>query len=111
MRALKDRVGCDLRSVPEKRCSALCGWWRATAEPGLDKVPLIDAESWIALRKPPGAIVMIGESYIALEMSQAFRRLGYAVTILKKAAQLAEREDPAPKSSRRPSNRTVALCG
>jgi pyruvate/2-oxoglutarate dehydrogenase complex dihydrolipoamide dehydrogenase (E3) component len=62
--------------------------------PGLDNVPIIDAEDWIALRDLPRHILMVGGSYIALEMSQAFRRLGSSVTILQKASQLAEREDP-----------------
>jgi pyruvate/2-oxoglutarate dehydrogenase complex dihydrolipoamide dehydrogenase (E3) component len=62
--------------------------------PGLDQVPLISAESWIALREPPEHVLMLGGSYIALEMAQALRRLGCAVTVLQQAAQLAEREDP-----------------
>ena len=36
---------------------------------------------------------MLGGSYIALEMAQAFRRLGSEVIVLQKADQLAERED------------------
>ena len=62
--------------------------------PGLDQVPLIDAENWINLREPPRACAYAGGSYIALAMSQALRRLGCAVTVLQKADQLAEREDP-----------------
>ncbi len=62
--------------------------------PGLDQVPVIDAEGWLGLREPPAHLLMLGGSYIALEMAQAFRRLGCAVTVLQKQAQLAEREDP-----------------
>jgi pyruvate/2-oxoglutarate dehydrogenase complex dihydrolipoamide dehydrogenase (E3) component len=61
--------------------------------PGLDEVPMIDAENWIALRTLPQRLIMLGGSYIALEMAQAFQRLGSAVTVLQKARQLAERED------------------
>lgn len=62
--------------------------------PGLDTVPLIDAENWAALRDAPRHVLMLGGSYIALEMSQALRRLGCAVTVLEKGGQLAGREDP-----------------
>jgi mercuric reductase len=36
-----------------------------------------------------------GGSYIALEMAQAYQRLGSAVTVIQKAAELSEREDVA----------------
>jgi len=62
--------------------------------PGLDQVPVIDAENWIDLRELPRHVLMLGGGYIALEMSQAFQRLGSAVTVLQKGAQLADREDP-----------------
>ncbi|WP_428484540.1 FAD-dependent oxidoreductase [Rhodopila sp.] len=64
------------------------------AIPGLDQVPVINAENWIALREPPRHLLILGGSYIALEMAQSFRRLGCAVTVLQKGGQLAEREDP-----------------
>ena len=60
---------------------------------GLDQVAVIDAENWIGLRQPPRQLLMLGGSYIALEMSQALQRLGCAVTVLQKAAQIAEHED------------------
>jgi len=74
--------------------AAGCPRYRRARYPGLDAVPIIDAENWVALRDPPGHVVVVGGSYIALEMSQALRRLGCSVTILQKASQLAEREYP-----------------
>lgn len=62
--------------------------------PGLDQAAVIDAENWIELRELPRHVLMLGGGYIALEMSQAFQRLGSAVTVLQKGAQLADREDP-----------------
>jgi pyruvate/2-oxoglutarate dehydrogenase complex dihydrolipoamide dehydrogenase (E3) component len=62
--------------------------------PGLADVPLITAENWIALRELPAQLILLGGSYIALEMAQAFQRLGSKVTVIQKADRLAEREDP-----------------
>ncbi len=67
-----------------------------TARPavaGLDDVPVIDAENWIALHERPAHVLMLGGGYIALEMSQALQRLGSQVTVLQKGSQLAEREE------------------
>jgi pyruvate/2-oxoglutarate dehydrogenase complex dihydrolipoamide dehydrogenase (E3) component len=61
--------------------------------PGLDQAQIITAESWITLRELPRRLLVLGGSYIALEMAQAYRRLGSDVTVLQKADQLAERED------------------
>ena len=61
--------------------------------PGLDQVPLIDSRSWIDLRERPGHLLFLGGGTIALELAQAFRRLGSAVTIVEAGPQLTERED------------------
>jgi pyruvate/2-oxoglutarate dehydrogenase complex dihydrolipoamide dehydrogenase (E3) component len=61
--------------------------------PGLDQVQTITAENWINLRELPPRLLVLGGSYIALEMAQTFRRLGSEVIVLQKADQLAERED------------------
>jgi hypothetical protein len=82
---------CVLRRAAELAVRGAGGRDARTARPpiaGLDQVPLITAENWIDLREPPK------HGYIALEMSQTLRRLGCAVTVLQKADQLAEREDP-----------------
>ena len=60
---------------------------------GLDRMEVIDAENWLDLEKLPGRLVILGGSYIALEMAQAFRRLGSEVCVLQQGGQLAERED------------------
>jgi pyruvate/2-oxoglutarate dehydrogenase complex dihydrolipoamide dehydrogenase (E3) component len=61
--------------------------------PGLADVPLITAENWITLRELPPQLILLGGSYIALEMAQAFQCLGSQVTVVQKADRLAERED------------------
>ncbi len=62
--------------------------------PGLDGVACIDAENWVRLDTLPERLVILGGSYIALEMAQAFRRLGAEVVVVQRGSQLAEREDP-----------------
>jgi pyruvate/2-oxoglutarate dehydrogenase complex dihydrolipoamide dehydrogenase (E3) component len=46
------------------------------------------------LTKLPVRLLILGGSYIALEMAQAFRRLGSEVVVLQQGPQVAEREDP-----------------
>jgi pyruvate/2-oxoglutarate dehydrogenase complex dihydrolipoamide dehydrogenase (E3) component len=61
--------------------------------PGLDQVPCITAETWVDLTELPEALVFLGGGTIALEMAQAFRRLGSRVTIIETASRLAAHED------------------
>jgi pyruvate/2-oxoglutarate dehydrogenase complex dihydrolipoamide dehydrogenase (E3) component len=60
---------------------------------GLDQVQPITAENWIELRELPRRLLILGGSYIALEMAQAYRRLGSEVILLQQGKQIAERED------------------
>jgi thioredoxin reductase len=62
--------------------------------PDLADIPLITAENWIVLRELPAQLILLGGSYIALEMAQSLQRLGSQVTVEQKANRLAEREDP-----------------
>ena len=59
---------------------------------GLDTVPYLTNESIFALRECPQHLVVIGAGAVGLEMAQAFRRLGSAVTVIEAATPLA-RED------------------
>lgn len=62
--------------------------------PGLDQVPALDNRSLLALDTLPDHLVIIGGSYIGLEMAQIFRRLGAAVTVIEGGPALASRENP-----------------
>ena len=62
--------------------------------PGLDQVPCITAETWVDLTELPERLVFLGGGTIALEMAQAFRRLGSVVAIIESAPRLAVHEDP-----------------
>ncbi|PML81840.1 mercuric reductase [Enterovibrio norvegicus] len=60
---------------------------------GLDSVRHLDNRGLLALNERPSHLVIVGGSYIGLEMAQIFRRLGSEVSILHRADALAERED------------------
>ena len=62
--------------------------------PGLDSVAFLDNRSLLMLRERPRHLVIIGGSYIGLEMAQIFRRLGAEVTVIEGGPALASRENP-----------------
>lgn len=61
--------------------------------PGLNDLPYLDNESLLALRDKPDHLIVIGGSYIGLEMAQIFRRLGSEVSVVEAGPRLASRED------------------
>ena len=61
--------------------------------PGVDSVPYLTNETIFALRDRPDHLLIIGGGPIGVEMAQAHRRLGSAVTVLE-AASILGREDP-----------------
>lgn len=61
--------------------------------PGLSDLPYLDNESLLALRDKPDHLIVIGGSYIGLEMAQIFRRLGCEVSVVDAGPRLASRED------------------
>jgi pyruvate/2-oxoglutarate dehydrogenase complex dihydrolipoamide dehydrogenase (E3) component len=61
--------------------------------PGLDEGPYLTNETVFELTKRPDSLIIIGAGPIGLEMAQAFRRLGSAVTVLEAAVPLAK-DDP-----------------
>ncbi|MES3001113.1 MAG: mercuric reductase [Pseudomonadota bacterium] len=62
--------------------------------PGIDQVPHLDNVSLLKLRERPKHLVVIGGSYIGLEMGQIFRRLGGEVTVIETGPRITSREDP-----------------
>ena len=62
--------------------------------PGLASIPYLTNESVVALRERPAHLVILGGSYIGLELGQIFRRLGSDVTIIETGVAVAGREDP-----------------
>lgn len=61
--------------------------------PGVDTVPYLTNETIFALRDRPSHLIVIGGGPIGMEMAQAHRRLGSAVTVVEGAKALG-RDDP-----------------
>ncbi|MDB5857013.1 MAG: pyridine nucleotide-disulfide oxidoreductase family protein [Ramlibacter sp.] len=62
--------------------------------PGLADVTALDNVSLLQLRERPAHLVILGGSYIGLEMGQIFRRLGSAVTVIEPGPRITAREEP-----------------
>ena len=62
--------------------------------PGLADVPHLDNVSLLKLRTLPRHLLIMGGSYIGLEMGQIFRRLGSEVTVVESGPRVTPREDP-----------------
>jgi pyruvate/2-oxoglutarate dehydrogenase complex dihydrolipoamide dehydrogenase (E3) component len=60
---------------------------------GIDRVDWLDSEKLLRLEERPQHLIILGGSYISLEMGQAFRRLGSQVTIIETADCIIHRED------------------
>jgi pyruvate/2-oxoglutarate dehydrogenase complex dihydrolipoamide dehydrogenase (E3) component len=60
---------------------------------GVDTVPYLTNETIFALRDRPDHLIVIGGGPIGVELAQAHRRLGCAVTVVE-AARVLGREDP-----------------
>ena len=61
--------------------------------PGLDSVPFHTNETIFAVTDKPSHLAIIGGGPIGIEMAQAHRRLGCAVTVIE-AAHILGRDDP-----------------
>ena len=59
---------------------------------GLDRVPFLTNETLFDLAALPRHLVILGAGAVGLEMAQAFRRLGAAVTVVE-AGQVLARDD------------------
>nr|WP_241968718.1 mercury(II) reductase [Idiomarina tyrosinivorans] len=76
---------------------AFIGTGARPAEPpitGLAETPYLTSTTALELSHIPERLIVIGASVVALELSQAFARLGSKVTILARSRMLSQ-EDPA----------------
>ncbi len=62
--------------------------------PGLTDTPYLTSNSALALDTLPERLIVIGASVVALELAQAFARLGSRVTVLARSRVLSQ-DDPA----------------
>lgn len=60
---------------------------------GIHTISPLDNAGLLTLTERPDHLIVVGGSYIGLELGQIFARLGSKVTILHRAERLAERED------------------
>jgi pyruvate/2-oxoglutarate dehydrogenase complex dihydrolipoamide dehydrogenase (E3) component len=61
--------------------------------PGLSAAAHLTHIEALDLDRLPDHLVVLGGGYVGLELAQAFRRFGSAVTVLERADQIAGRED------------------
>jgi pyruvate/2-oxoglutarate dehydrogenase complex dihydrolipoamide dehydrogenase (E3) component len=68
---------------------------RASAPPipGLDQVPYFTNSSMMDVDFLPSHLIVLGGSYIGLELTQMYRRFGSEVTVIELAPRLVPRED------------------
>jgi pyruvate/2-oxoglutarate dehydrogenase complex dihydrolipoamide dehydrogenase (E3) component len=61
--------------------------------PGLTVVPYLTSSSAMELDELPDDMLVLGGSYLGVELSQMFRRFGSRVSIVERQSQLLARED------------------
>ncbi|MEA1923950.1 MAG: FAD-dependent oxidoreductase [Pseudomonadota bacterium] len=60
---------------------------------GLDQTPYLTNRDIFLLKKLPGSMIILGAGPIAIEMAQAFCRLGTKVTVIQRSGQILSKED------------------
>jgi pyruvate/2-oxoglutarate dehydrogenase complex dihydrolipoamide dehydrogenase (E3) component len=89
----------DAISVGEERLSAprifidVGGRAVVPPLPGVDQVPYLTNTSMLALDRVPKHLIIVGGSYVGLELAQVYRRFGAEVTIVEMQRRLVARED------------------
>jgi pyruvate/2-oxoglutarate dehydrogenase complex dihydrolipoamide dehydrogenase (E3) component len=80
----------------ETRVILLCTGSRPLTPPieGLKEAGFLTSENVFEIDRAPGSIVMIGGGPIAIELAQAFTRLGIRTTVLQKGPGILPRDEP-----------------
>ncbi len=60
---------------------------------GLEQTPYLTNRDLFSLERLPGSLIILGAGPIAIEMAQAFCRLGSEVTVVQRSGQILTRED------------------
>ena len=66
---------------------------------GLDAVPHLDNRTVFDLRAQPEHLLVLGGGPIGVELAQAFRRLGSAVTVVQSDPDLVPRDEPEARAA------------
>ncbi|NTW88249.1 MAG: FAD-dependent oxidoreductase [Desulfobulbaceae bacterium] len=61
--------------------------------PGLSETPYLTNRELFTLEQLPESLLILGAGPIAIEMAQAFRRLGSKVTVIQRGSQILSKED------------------
>jgi len=87
-------IGQD-RSL-ETRFILVCTGSRPLTPPieGLKEAGFLTSETVFEIERAPRSVIMIGGGPIAIEMAQAFTRLGIRTTVLQKGAGILSRDEP-----------------
>lgn len=88
-------IDVDGRTVTAERFVLASGSRAAIPPiPGLADVPHLDNTTVFGLRDQPGHLLVLGGGPIGVELAQAFRRLGSAVTVVEAVPTILVREEP-----------------
>jgi probable pyridine nucleotide-disulfide oxidoreductase len=89
-----DTTGGDMRILEGEQCVVDLGSRPALpAIPGLDHARPLTSDTLLELERIPGRLIVLGGSYVGVELAQAMHRLGSRVTIVERSPQLLSRED------------------
>lgn len=61
---------------------------------GLERTPYLTNREIFYLDRLPASLIVLGAGPIAIEMAQAFGRLGSKVTVIQRSGQILSKEDP-----------------
>lgn len=92
--AIADRDGGTRRLTPDRILIATGAAPMIAPVSGLADTPYWTSTEALFAEDVPARLAVIGSSFVALELAQAYRRLGAEVTVLARSALLS-REDPA----------------
>lgn len=60
---------------------------------GLNDIPYLTSKTLFELEQQPQSLVILGAGYIALEIAQAYQRMGTKITILQRSESILSKED------------------
>ena len=90
---ITDRAGGVTQLTPDRILIATGASAMIPPVPGLAGTPYWTSTDALFAEELPGRLVVIGSSFVALELAQAYRRLGVDVTVLARSTLLT-RDDP-----------------
>lgn len=91
----RDTVAAGDRIIKAKRFVVATGSRTALPEiSGLDRVDYLTNETVFDLTEPPGHLIVLGGGPIGVELAQAHRKLGCAVTLFERGSTILPRDDP-----------------